>query len=155
MQEGKLGYLKYIKPAVSPSCARWVNFKESSKDSISEVYILASLSSQANSLCRLTPEHIHFPPSPSLFLSSTIPPPIYLSTRILWFLQAVETKYKCCSSKPATQLFPYEMKKKNKENYGSRYLVLHMVAFEAGRGELAVDYNTCFGEFQSFFLFLE
>lgn len=72
MQEGKLDYLKYIKPVVSPLCASWVNFKESSKDSVSEVYILASLSSQANSLSRLTPEHIHFSPSPSLFLSPTI-----------------------------------------------------------------------------------
>lgn len=29
------------------------------------------------------------------------------------------------------------------------------VVLEAGRGELAADFNTCFWEFQSYFLFLE
>lgn len=77
---------------VSSFYASQGNFKESLKDSVSKMYIVANMNSQAIFPCQLTPQHMDcsFPSPPHCFFSlhptSNMPSP-----SILWFLQAVET----------------------------------------------------------------
>lgn len=74
-----MDYLKYIKPVVSSFYASQGNFKESLKDSVSKMYIVANLNSQAIFPCLLTPQHMDCSfPSPPIAFSPSIPPPTCL-----------------------------------------------------------------------------